>query len=75
MQIEQTQKSGDVIDAAVQDANRGHPSRSPGAAEAVFVCSPRGAHTKRCPQGGQRRSRTYNRNLMTPAPIYGLQEL
>lgn len=23
MQIEQTQKSGDVIDAAVQDANRG----------------------------------------------------
>ena len=47
----------------------------PGAAQAVAVCSLRRAHMKRCPEGGRVGFRTYNRNQMMPAPIYGLEEL
>ena len=35
----------------------------------------RRAHLKRCPEGGRVRIRTYNRNQMMPAPIYGPEEL
>lgn len=34
-----------------------------------------GAHMERCPEGGRVRIRTYNRNQMMPAPIYGPEEL
>jgi hypothetical protein len=48
---------------------------APGGRKAPSVCSCRRAHMNRCPVGGRVRTRTYNRNQMMPALIYGPEEL
>jgi len=48
---------------------------APGGRKAPSVCSCRRAHMNRCPVGGRVRTRTYNRNQMMPALIYGPEEV